>query len=232
MMGSSNALDRHQGPRRVQGARLVLRVQVRGYTPDVAWLVHAYRIVTLCFRPVSDRHAPARQQHVGDSDYRHVPSPRRRGGMWGELALAVPPTLVVVAVLLTIEGVARQRLLFASLASSAFLIYYAPREHMNGIRVMAIAQAIGCCTGVVGAIILGAGYGAGACAMVVTIFLLITFDIVHPPAISTAIGFAFVAPKDRTLLLFSSAIVLLGVLVVIQRLAMWTLRRVEKELTQ
>lgn len=153
----------------------------------------------------------------------------RRGGVWGELALAVPPTIVILIVILAIEGITRQRLLFASLASSAFLIYYAPLDRTNAIRVMVTAQALGCALGVIAGLLLGDGYMAGALAMVITILLLITFDVVHPPAISTALGFAFVTPKDRTLLLFAAAIVLLGVLVVLQHIAVWTMHRIGAE---
>lgn len=128
------------------------------------------------------------------------------------------------------QGVTRQRLLFASLASSAFLIYYVPLDRMNSVRVMAIAQGVGCALGVAASILLGSGYLAGAVAMVATILLLITLNVVHPPAISTALGFAFVTPRDRTLLLFAVAIVLLGILVMMQRIALWTLHRFEGEM--
>lgn len=157
---------------------------------------------------------------------------QRRTGVWGELALAIPPTLVVLIVILAVEGVTRQRLLFASLASSAFLIYAAPLDHMNGVRVMLISQGIGCCIGVLAGLLFGGGYEAGALAMVTTILLLITLDVIHPPAISTALGFAFVTPKDRTLLLFVVAIVLLGVLVILQRVAIWLFHHVERKIQE
>jgi CBS-domain-containing membrane protein len=197
---------------------------------SLARVVHTHRIVTLFGLSVSYRSvSPVRSQR----DVRgHEPAPasRRRGGVWGELALAVPPTIVVLVVILAIENITRQRLLFASLASSAFLIYYAPLDHMNGVRVMVLAQGIGCCAGVVAALLLGGGYAAAALAMVVTILVLITLDLVHPPGISTAIGFAFITPKDRTLLLFVAALALLGVLVVLQRIAVWILHRIEQRL--
>ncbi|MDQ2744451.1 MAG: HPP family protein, partial [Chloroflexota bacterium] len=130
-------------------------------------------------RQVSDRSLSRGQQHEDGPATRHASLPGRRGGLWGELALAVPPTLLVLIVILSVESVARQRLLFASLASSAFLIYYVPLERMNGVRVMVLAQGIACCAGVIAALLLGEGYSAGACAMVATILLLIAFDIVH-----------------------------------------------------
>ena len=49
-------------------------------------------------------------------------SPRRRLGIEGEFALAVVPTLTGLCVFALVEVLSRQRLLFAYLASSAFLI--------------------------------------------------------------------------------------------------------------
>lgn len=198
----------------------------------LAHLMHIHHIVTLSGSTILQRIASPVRPNPGVPGREPRRSRQRRGGVWGEVALAVPPTLVVLAVILAIENVTREHLLFASLASSAFLIYSVPLEYMNGIRVMVIAQGIGCCCGVAAALLLGSGYGAGALAMVVTILLLVTLDLVHPPAISTSIGFAFVAPKDRTLVLFAIALMLLGVLVVLQRVAVWTLGRVERQLMQ
>ncbi len=71
----------------------------------------------------------------------------RRGGLAGELALAIPPTLVVLGVLFFVEALTRQRFLFASLASSAFLIYRDPGHLMNSAGVMAVAHIIGVAIG-------------------------------------------------------------------------------------
>lgn len=155
-------------------------------------------------------------------------SAMRRGGLRGELALAIPPTLVVIAAIFLIEGITRQKLLFASLAASAFLIYYDPMHRMNTIRVMITAQIIGFVVGIGASMLLGSGYVAGAVAMAITIFLLIVLDIVHPPAISTALAFAFVATKDKVLLLFLVAIVMISILAILQRTALFTLRRIER----
>lgn len=151
----------------------------------------------------------------------------RRGGVVGELSLALPPTIMVLAVIFLIEGVTRQRLLFASLASSAFLIYYDPGHRMNTVRVMLTAQLLGCFLGTAIALLIGSGYLAGATSMTATILVLVVMDIVHPPAVSTALAFAFVAPKERTLLLFLVALISIAALVVVQRIAVWTLRRIE-----
>jgi CBS-domain-containing membrane protein len=152
----------------------------------------------------------------------------RRGGLKGELALAIPPTVVVIGVIFLIENLTKERLLFASLAASAFLIYYDPMHRFNSVRVMVVAQLFGFIFGIGAAMALGPGYVAGAVAMVLTIAALILLDIVHPPAVSTALAFAFISTKDRTLLLFLVALVLIAALVFVQRTAAWTLSRIER----
>jgi len=65
---------------------------------------------------------------------------RRRLNLGGELALAVGPTLTVLCVLGLVEALSRQRLLFASLASSAFLIYLDPQHGTNRVRTLVLSQ--------------------------------------------------------------------------------------------
>lgn len=55
---------------------------------------------------------------------------RSRLDLKGELALATAPTVLILTVLALVEVLSRQHLLFASLASSAFLIYLDP-QHVN-----------------------------------------------------------------------------------------------------
>ncbi len=170
--------------------------------------------------PHDPRNAPQGQQRrsgAGLSD--------RRGGLLGELALALPPTLVVLASVFLLESFRHQRLLFASLASSAFLIYRDPNHPMNNVRVMVTAHLVGVALGVGAALALGAGYRAGAVAMAGTIITLVLLNAVHPPAISTALGFAFFPQQDRAAGFFVLALVMLAVLVVLQRTAAWIVRR-------
>lgn len=65
---------------------------------------------------------------------------RQRLTLKGELALATAPTAVVLAVFALVEVLSRQRLLFASLASSAFLIYLDPQHGTNNVRTMSCLQ--------------------------------------------------------------------------------------------
>ena len=158
--------------------------------------------------------------------YRHTQGDARlRLGLKGRLALALLPTLTVLAVLALLEAFSQQRVLFASLASSAFLIYRDPLHQMNSVRTMVLAQVLGSTVGVVITLVLGPGYIAGGSAMVVTIVLLIVLDAVHPPAISTALTFAFRAEDERTIVLFGLALGLVAVLVVLQQAALFIVRR-------
>lgn len=154
--------------------------------------------------------------------------PQRRGGLPGEIILAVPPTIAVLGALFAIEHLTGQHLLFASLASSAFLIYRDPTNPMNNLRVMVAAHILAVVIGTAPALLLGAGYRAAAVALILAIVLLVTLNIVHPPALSTALGFAFYAHQTDTIPLFLLAVGMLVALVILERLALLTLHRPER----
>lgn len=98
-----------------------------------------------------------------------------------ELLLATAPTVVVLGVLALVEVLSRQRLLFASLASSAFLIYLDPQHGTNTVRTLMISQIMAAIIGFAAYSLLGSGYIAGGTAMVITIVLMILLDVMHPP---------------------------------------------------
>ena len=150
---------------------------------------------------------------------------RRRLPFVGELALAAPPTATVLAVLALVETVTHQRLLFASLASSAFLIYLDPAHGMNSVRTLTVAQGVAALVGWALFVGLGPGYAAAGGAMVATIVLMIALDVVHPPAVATAMSFALRAGEASNLALFALALAITAALVVLQRAAVWTLAR-------
>jgi CBS-domain-containing membrane protein len=152
---------------------------------------------------------------------------QRRGGLRGELLLAIPPTVVVLLAVLLLETLRNERILFASLAASAFLIYRDPVHPMNGVRVMVAAHSVAVVTGVACGALLGPGYGAAAVAMVGTLLVLIVFHAVHPPAVSTALGFAYFAHPIQAVGLFAVALAMIAILIVLQRTALWTLRRIQ-----
>ena len=150
----------------------------------------------------------------------------RRGlDLKGELALAFLPTLTVLAVLALVESFSNQRLLFASLASSAFLIYLDPQHGTNSVRTLLIAQSSAALLGAASFALLGPGYFSAAAAMVLVIVLMIVCDAVHPPAVSTALGFAFRAGNENNLVLFGFALSLIVVLVALEHVSLWLLAR-------
>lgn len=152
----------------------------------------------------------------------------RRGGVVGELLLAFPATLTVLGAVFLVEALRHERILFASLASSAFLIYRDPTHPMNGVRVMSLAHLVGVGFGSGAVLLLGPGYGAGAAAMLATIAVLVLLNLVHPPAVSTALGFAFYPQQHRAVGLFLVALAMLATLVLLQIAATWTVRHLER----
>ena len=104
-----------------------------------------------------------------------------------------------------VEVLSRQRLLFASLASSAFLIYLDPQHGTNLVRTLVLAQLMAALLGWSIYSLSGPGYFSGGIAMVLTILLMIVFDAVHPPAVSTSLSFALRAGNEKDLVLFGLA---------------------------
>lgn len=145
---------------------------------------------------------------------------RGRLGLKDELILALLPTLAVLLVFFFVEEFSHQRLLFASLASSAFLIYLDPEHGTNQARTLIWAQGSAALLGYLFVIILGSGYSAAAIAMTILIVLMVSFDFVHPPAVSTALSFAFGAGKKNHLALFAMALAMVVMLVVLERITL------------
>ncbi len=150
---------------------------------------------------------------------------RQRLHLKGELMLAALPTATVLLVLFMVEMLSEQRLLFASLASSAFLIYMDPEHGTNRVRTLVISQISAAVLGLATFVALGPGYDAAAVAMVLTIVLMIVTDAVHPPAVSTALSFSLRAGEESNVALFGLAVAITASLVLMQRAALWMLAR-------
>ncbi|OUL23760.1 HPP family protein [Nostoc sp. 106C] len=151
---------------------------------------------------------------------------RRRLNWKGELALATAPTVVILAVFALVEVLTRQRLLFASLAASAFLIYLDPQHGTNTMRTLVISQMMAAGIGFITFItymLLGSGYVSGGTAMTSTIVLMILLDVMHPPAVATSLSFALKAGNENNLVLFGLAVGITALLVGLQRFALWFL---------
>lgn len=154
---------------------------------------------------------------------------RSRLNLKGELVLAIAPTLTVLVVLALVEALSRQRLLFASLASSAFLIYLDPQHGTNTVRTLVTSHMIAAAIGWITYLLFGPGYLSGGSAMVVVIVLMIVLDVVHPPAVSTSLSFALRSGKENNLVLFGLAVGIIAVLVVLQRFVLWLLAHYSKQ---
>ncbi|MBV0882026.1 HPP family protein [Noviherbaspirillum sp. L7-7A] len=153
---------------------------------------------------------------------------RKRIGLKGELLLAFMPMATVLLVLALVEALSNQRLLFASLASSAFLIYLDPEHAVNQVRTLLLAQIGSAAIGLACYQLLGPGYLSGGLAMVLAIGLMIISDAMHPPAVSSALSFGLRSGDASNLLLFCMAAGVTALLVVMQRMALWTLERVTR----
>jgi CBS-domain-containing membrane protein len=153
---------------------------------------------------------------------------RRRLPLKGEFALALLPTATVLVVLALVEGVSQQRLLFASLASSAFLIYLDPEHGTNRVRTLMLSQLGAALIGWIGFTVAGDSYLSAGLAMVATIVVMIALDAVHPPAVSTAMAFALRAGDESNLALFGLAVAITAALVLLQRAAVWSLARLSQ----
>ena len=153
---------------------------------------------------------------------------RKRLGLRGELLLALFPTATMLIVLALVEMLAHQRILFAALAGSAFLIYLDPMHGTNTIRTLAASHLSAAALGISAEWLLGSGYGAAGLAMVATILVMILLDIVHPPAIGTALTFAFRANSTSTIGLFLLALGMVVLLGIIE----WVAQRLLSRLTR
>ncbi len=153
---------------------------------------------------------------------------RRRLELREELVLAALPTVTVLVMLAVVEAFSGQRLLFASLASSAFLIYLDPHHGMNTARSLVVSHGTAAAAGLVAFRLLGHGYAAGAIAMVATILLIVLLDAVHPPAVSTSLVFSLRPGAEDEVPLFASAVAIVMLLVALQRVAVWLLARLTR----
>ncbi len=116
------------------------------------------------------------------------------------------PTLTVMGVLLLVDRFTQQTFLFASLASSAFLIYRDPEHGMTRVTSLVPAHLLASVIGLVTFTFFGEGHLSGAVSMVITITLLIALNIMHPPAVSTSLVFAFRAQQESAFTIFLLAL--------------------------
>ena len=156
---------------------------------------------------------------------REIRRARARLPLARELALVALPTATVLGMLALVEALTEQRLLFASLASSAFLIYLDPEHGTNRVRALVQSQGLAAGLGWLLFVLLGPGYAAAGIALVATIVAMVVLDVVHPPAVATAMSFALRAGDASNVVLFGLALAIVVILVVLQRAAVWAILR-------
>jgi CBS-domain-containing membrane protein len=155
-----------------------------------------------------------------------APLSRPRLGWQRELALAILPTATVLLLLWLLKLLSNQQLLFASLASSCFLIYLDPGHPANSARTLLISQLSAAVLGFGLHALLGPGYLSAALALVSVIGVMIVTNTMHPPAVATALNFAFRAGTgEGNLALFGLAVGLVLVLLAVQRGSAYLVRR-------
>jgi CBS-domain-containing membrane protein len=156
----------------------------------------------------------------------------RRFDIRTEIILAIMPAAMIIAVLILLETFSKQQLLFSSLASSAFLIYLDPKHPTNSIRTLSIAQMSAAIMGYLIYLVLGPGFLSAGISMIIAIAVMIGTKAMHPPAVSSAMIFAFQHTKPDTLMLFISAVLLLVILIVLQRASLWLIRKSEQKFSK
>ncbi len=131
------------------------------------------------------------------------------------------PTIVVLLLIGCLQAFREECLIFTSLASSAFLVYLDPEHPTNRVRTFLIAQGLAALLGCGSVSLLGTGFLAAGVATVLTVILVITLDAMHPPAMSTALSFAFHTTSLKTLAIFGLAMVVIASLVACQKAVYW-----------
>ena len=156
-----------------------------------------------------------------------APLTRPRLGWRREVLLALLPTGTVLGLLWLVKALSNQQLLFASLASSCFLIYLDPGHPANSARTLLVSQLAAALLGYGCHAWLGPGYASAALALVGIIVVMIVTNTMHPPAVATALNFAFRAggAGEGNLLLFGLAVGLVLALVAVQRGSAYVLGR-------
>jgi CBS-domain-containing membrane protein len=155
--------------------------------------------------------------HRGGTKMMETSTQIRRLRLKDELLLALLPTVTVLLTLGLVEKLGRQHLLCAALASSAFLIYLDPEHQTNAVRTLVLSQTAAAVVGTAVWTILGSGYASAGIAMSAVIVLMILFNVVHPPAVTTSLAFSLRPDNNSSLALFGLAIAITVALVLLQR---------------
>ncbi len=120
-------------------------------------------------------------------------------------------------ILLGVEILMRQHILFTSLVSSIFLIYVKPKDPMNDTLTILISQVLATTIGYSSFLLLGDSYLAGCATVTAITFLLVGIDRLHPPAVATSLIFNYRTHAESDFVLFGLLIGLIGVLFLMKK---------------
>ena len=137
-----------------------------------------------------------------------------------------------MAVFFLVQVFTQQTFLFASLASSAFLIYKEPENGMNQVKTLVPAHLTAAVVGLGTFFVFGEGLLSGGVSMALTIALLVTLGIVHPPAVSSSLAFAFRAHQESEFVIFVLAVSMVAALFVIERFTVVLLHKYERQVRE
>lgn len=115
-------------------------------------------------------------------------------------AVSAATVITVVLMIVVIEQIAEQAVLVTSLAASTFLLYYQPLHRMNRFVPVVGGHLIAAGAGFLADEVIPSSTVALAVAITVTVVTLASLRIIHPPAISTSVVFAY-RPHDASALL-------------------------------
>jgi CBS-domain-containing membrane protein len=140
-----------------------------------------------------------------------------------ELILALLPTATVLLMLGLVQALGREHLLCLSLASSAFLVYRDPEHETNAVRALVVSHMTAAGVGWATCSLFGPGFASAATSMAAAILLMIQFNAVHPPAVSTALAFAMRTDHNNNFALFGLAVAITALLILLKHAVRWFL---------
>lgn len=99
------------------------------------------------------------------------------------------------------------------------------RPRLNQARTLILSQLGSAIIGLLAYTAFGPGYVSAGLAMVLAIVAMVVLDVVHTPAVSTALSFGLRAGDADNLALFSFALAITVALLGLQKLMVWFLTR-------
>ena len=116
--------------------------------------------------------------------------------------VSIATVLSVLAVIFVVQELARRPILVASLGSSAFLLFFQPRNEVNNFRPLVFGHLLAAATGYGANLLFPEPYLSVAGGLAVTVLLLTGLRLVHPPAISTSLVFAYRPEQAEAIVTF------------------------------